>query len=148
MHSIHMHFWCYRKIEQAHSLHFPSRQEPSLPSASSFRELIGLNVAEWGWVPFFFSFPFFCFLCLSSQPASFKHKRFLIVCPPVCFFLFEGLLRSMGDGTDEDKIRKVRSLFTPGPGIWANEKKVKSDTSPVWMFSLDVSTVGSLKKNQ
>lgn len=35
---------------------------------------------------FILSFPFFCFLCLSSQPASFKHKRFLIVCPPVCFF--------------------------------------------------------------
>ena len=83
LHPHRMHFWCYRKIEHAHSLHFPSPREPSLPSAFSLRELIGLNVAEWSSV----SPPPLSSLARRGH-ASTKELNFL---SPL--LLFEGLVR-------------------------------------------------------
>lgn len=106
--ALHMHFWCYRKIEQAYSLHFPSPQEPSLLLVFSLRELIGLNVAEWS-VVFFPSPSYFLVWVMRAQ------KSLMLFC---CCYL-EGPVRSIGDrredNQDKDKPRKVRSLLPQGP---------------------------------
>lgn len=106
--ALHMHFWCYRKIEQAYSLHFPSPQEPSLLLVFSLRELIGLNVAEWSAV----FFPSLSYFLVGVMRA---HKSLMLFC---CCYL-EGPVRSIGDrredNQDKDKPRKVRSLLPQGP---------------------------------
>lgn len=70
--ALRMHFWCYRKIEQAYILHFPSPQEQSLLLVFSLRELIGLNVEEWSTV-FFASLSYFVIGVMLAQKSLVLH---------------------------------------------------------------------------
>lgn len=99
-----MHFWCYRKIEQAYILHFPSPQEQSLLLVFSLRELIGLNVEEWSPV-FFASLSYFVVGVMFAQKSLVLH----------CCCYSGGPSRSIGDrrrdNQDKDKPKKGKVTF-------------------------------------
>lgn len=102
--ALRMHFWCYRKIEQAYILHFPSPQEQSLLLVFSLRELIGLNVEEWSTV-FFASLSYFVVGVMLTQKS--------LVLLGCCYSGRPS--RSIGDkrrdNQDKDKPKKGKVTF-------------------------------------